>query len=97
MAYTWMFSQDPVGSYNQWDVFAKKLSYVRINSIRLGYTMPAAIAGKMRASSLRLSVETRNPFVFGTSYDGYFDPETFGNIYAQPITKSFAIGLNATF
>lgn len=97
MAYTWMFSQDPINSYNRWDVFAQKLSYVRINSVRLGYTMPAATAGKMRASSLRLSVEARNPFVFGTSYNGYFDPETFGNIYAQPITRSFSIGLNATF
>ena len=97
MAYLWMNGQDPVNSYRQLDIFAKKISYVRINSIRLGYTLPADIAGRIKSSGLRLSVEARNPFVFGSNYDGYFDPETYGNIYAQPITRSIAFGLNATF
>ena len=73
------------------------MSYVRINSIRMGYSLPAKIAGKVKANSLRISVEGRNLFVFGSDYKGYFDPETYGNIYAQPITKSISIGLNATF
>ncbi|BAV07049.1 TonB-dependent receptor [Filimonas lacunae] len=97
MAYTWMNAQDPINSYRMLDVFAKKMSYVRINSIRLGYTLPANAARAIKVSSLRLSAEARNPFVFGTSYNGYFDPETFGNIYAQPITRSISFGLNATF
>lgn len=97
MAYKWQSGNDPGNTYRDLDIFAKKISYVRINSIRLGYTMPAKVAGKIKANSLRISVEGRNPFVFGTSYKGFFDPETYGNIYSQPITRSISIGLNATF
>jgi hypothetical protein len=97
MSYLWLESYDPANSYRQMDVFAQKMSYVRINSIRLGYTLPAAVSRRIKTNSLRLSVEARNPFVLGTNYDGYFDPETFGDIYAQPITRSIAFGLNATF
>lgn len=97
MSYLWLQSYDPANSYKQLDVFAQKMSYVRINSIRLGYTLPATVARKIKTTNLRLSVEARNPFVFGTNYNGYFDPETFGDIYAQPISRSIAFGLNATF
>ena len=97
MAYSWLNGNDPGYSYNNLDIWAKKMSYVRINSIRMGYSLPAKIAGKVKANSLRISVEGRNLFVFGSDYKGYFDPETYGNIYAQPITKSISIGLNATF
>ncbi|WEK19924.1 MAG: SusC/RagA family TonB-linked outer membrane protein [Candidatus Pedobacter colombiensis] len=97
MAYSWQDGNDPAYSYQALDIFVKNMSYVRINSIRLGYTMPAAIAGKVKANSLRISLEARNPFVIGTDYKGYFDPETYGNIYAQPITRSISVGLNATF
>ncbi|MGF7027612.1 SusC/RagA family TonB-linked outer membrane protein [Sphingobacterium sp. HSC-15S19] len=97
MAYAWMESNDPINSFKQYDIWAKKMSYVRINSIRLGYTLPAAISKKIGTSNLRVNVEGRNLFVFGTNYDGYFDPETYGDYYAQPISKSFAFGLSASF
>lgn len=97
MANKWQNGNDPANTYKDLDIFVKKMSYVRINSMRLGYTMPSAIAGKIKANSLRISLEARNPFVFGSNYKGYFDPETYGNIYAQPITRSISIGLNATF
>lgn len=97
MAYTWLNDQDPNRSYRMLDIFAKKISYVRINSIRLGYNLPASVARKIKAGNIRVTVESRNPFVFGSNYDGYFDPETFGNIYAQPVTRSIAFGLSATF
>ncbi|SMG36076.1 SusC/RagA family TonB-linked outer membrane protein [Sphingobacterium psychroaquaticum] len=97
MAYSWMLDKDPVKSYEMLDIWAKKMSYVRITSIRLGYTLPKVASAKIGASNLRVSVEARNPFVFGSSYKGYFDPESYGNIYAQPITKSFAVGLSARF
>jgi len=97
MAYSWLLDADPARSYNNLDIWAKKMNYLRINSMRLGYTLPAKVAGKVKASSLRISVEGRNMLVFGSDYKGYFDPETYGNIYAQPITKSISIGLNATF
>lgn len=98
MAYNWLSDGgDPLNSYKDLDIFAKKISYIRVNSIRFGYTLPSAVSGKIKANSLRISVEGRNPFVVGTNYKGYFDPETYGNIYSQPITRSISIGLNATF
>lgn len=97
MAYSWMRDNDPAESYKMYDIWAKKMSYVRITSIRLGYTLPASASKKIGAASIRINAEARNPFVFGSSYKGFFDPETYGNYYAQPITKSFAFGLSARF
>lgn len=97
MPATWFNAGDVGNTYNSLDIFARKMSYIRINSVRLGYTLPSKIAGKIKANSLRFSVEGRNLFVFGTNYKGYFDPESYGNIYAQPLSKSISIGLNATF
>lgn len=97
MAYSWLNGLDPISSYNRLDIFAKKMSYVRINSIRMGYTLPKKISNKVRANTLRFSVEGRNLFVFGSDYSGFFDPETYGNIYTQPISKTVSFGLNATF
>ena len=97
IAYSWMMDNDPAKSFGYYDIWAKNMSYVRINSIRLGYSMPSKIAKRIGAGSIRLNVEGRNLFVFGDSYDGYFDPETYGDFYAQPITKSFTFGLSAQF
>src|SRR5690606_9499604 len=97
MASNWLNDGDPANSFNNLDIWAKKMSYLRVNSIRLGYSLPANLASKVKANNLRISVEGRNMLVFGSNYKGYFDPETYGNIYAQPITKSISIGLNATF
>jgi len=97
MAYSWLNGTDPASSYKNLDIFAKKISYVRINSIRMGYTLPKKISGKVRANTLRFSVEGRNLFVFGSDYSGFFDPETYGNVYSQPISKTISFGLNATF
>ncbi|MGV3703774.1 MAG: SusC/RagA family TonB-linked outer membrane protein [Arcticibacter sp.] len=97
MAYNWLNGGDQINSYRNLDLFTKEISYVRINSIRLGYTLPRAFSSKIKANTLRFSVEGRNLFVFGTDYKGFFDPETYGSIYTQPISKTVSIGLNATF
>lgn len=39
-------------------------------------------------AGLRVHFEARNPLVIATNYDGYFDPETYGNIYAQPMART---------
>ncbi|WP_322970212.1 hypothetical protein [Faecalibacter sp. LW9] len=48
-------------------------------------------------NSLKLSVEGNNLFVISNGYNCYFDPETYGKIYAQPIAKSVTLGFNLTF
>ncbi|KZE78257.1 SusC/RagA family TonB-linked outer membrane protein [Myroides marinus] len=93
----WFDGADFGNAYKSLDIWTKEVSYVRISSIRLGYTLPKELLKKMRIDNVRFTVEGRNLFVFGTNYNGYFDPETYGNIYAQPIQKSFTLGLNVTF
>ena len=48
-------------------------------------------------AGVRVSAEVRNPWVVATNYKGYFDPESYGNIYAQPLPKTFSVGLDLTF
>ncbi|MDQ2177877.1 SusC/RagA family TonB-linked outer membrane protein [Marinifilum sp. D714] len=83
--------------YNSLDIWHKEVNYLRISSIRLGYTLSKNMLQDLGLSSVRLSFEARNPFVISNGFDGYFDPESFGNIYAQPQQKSYTIGVNLTF
>lgn len=91
----WFNSDETI--YRDLSIWYKEVSYIRINSIRLGYAVPSKSFEKTKISSLSFFVEGRNLFVFGTNYDGYFDPETFGNIYAQPISKNISLGFNISF
>lgn len=79
------------------DIWYKELNYLRVNSIRLGYKIPKSILAKIGIEAAKVDIEARNPFVISSNYDGYFDPETLGNIYAQPIPKSVTVGVNVTF
>jgi len=83
--------------FNDLDIWYKEVNFLRVNSIRLAYALPKSLLDKYGIAAAKINVETRNPFVFATNYDGYFDPETLGNIYAQPIPKSVTVGLNVTF
>lgn len=96
MANKW-FADNRANTYALLDLWAKEISYLRISSIRLGYTLPKQFTDTIGVSALRLSLEGRNLFVFSNGYNGYFDPETYGNIYAQPIQKSVTVGLNVSF
>ncbi|MBQ0148101.1 MAG: SusC/RagA family TonB-linked outer membrane protein, partial [Flavobacteriaceae bacterium] len=98
---SWMtnkwFAGNRANAYNLLDIWAKEVSYLRITSIRLGYSLPQRYSESIGVKSLKLSVEGRNLFVISNGYNGYFDPETYGNIYAQPIAKSLTLGFNVTF
>lgn len=93
----WFTGGDAGNSYRYLDIWKKDISYLRVSSIRLGYTLPKDVLNRLRLDNVRFTLEGRNLFVIGTDYDGYFDPETYGNIYAQPIQKSITLGLNVTF
>ena len=97
LVYNWFNNADPSESYNAFDNFAKDLTYFRFTSIRLSYNIPNNLIKNMGISNFKLSLEGRNLFVISNGYDGSFDPETYGNIYAQPIQKSVTIGLNLQF
>lgn len=83
--------------FSDLDIWYKKMNYLRVNSIRFGYELPKSTLTKIGIAYAKINVEAQNPFVIASNYDGYFDPETLGNIYAQPMPKSITVGLNVTF
>lgn len=87
----------PMDVFRNLDIWYKKINYMRVNSMRLGYNVPNKFLSRIGISSLKLNIEARNLLVFASDYDGYFDPETYGNIYAQPMPKSITVGMNVTF
>jgi hypothetical protein len=80
-------------------------SFIRINNITVGYTLPRSIVNKLRISRLRLYATVNNVAVI-TGYSGY-DPEvstrlstpvTPGVDYsAYPRSRSYVAGVNVTF
>ncbi|GAA3777497.1 SusC/RagA family TonB-linked outer membrane protein [Flavobacterium ginsengiterrae] len=97
MAYQYFSTINSIPTMNYLDTWASEMSYMRLSSMRLGYTLPKTFTDHINIASIRLNVEARNLFVISSDYKGYFDPETFGNIYAQPVPKSFTLGCNVTF
>ena len=59
------------------DFYVEDGSYLRVKNVQLGYTLPAALAGKIKLSTLRLYVSGDNLFTF-TRYSG-IDPEFDAN------------------
>lgn len=87
------------------DRFLENASYLRVQNIRLGYTLPPRIAGKAKMSRLMVYVSGQNLWVI-TKYSG-LDPEvgsldqnpTLSNIdYGRyPTPRLLTAGLNAEF
>jgi TonB-dependent starch-binding outer membrane protein SusC len=82
--------QDGVG-------FVKDMSFVKVNNISLGYSLPQRLLSKLNIDKLRVYVNILNPFVF-TDYNGY-DPEwgaaEEGDTRMSTMTTQF--GLNIDF
>jgi TonB-linked SusC/RagA family outer membrane protein len=84
--------------------FLEDGSFLRLNTITLGYTLPRGLMKKAGISQARLYTTVNNIHTF-TSYSGY-DPEVANSDNptkkglddsAYPRAKSFVIGLNVTF
>ena len=80
-------------------------SFLRVNNITLGYTLPTILTAKLKIQSLRLYGTVNNLKVF-TNYSGYdpevatrnSDPLTPGvDFAAYPRARVFVVGVNATF
>lgn len=103
--------------YNQWhnnnlrisDRYIEDGTYLRVQNIQLGYTLPAEWAKKVLMSSFKVYVSAQNLLTF-TNYSGY-DPE-LGSLGSQddgngillnvdngryPVPRSFTIGANIEF
>ncbi|WP_138476555.1 SusC/RagA family TonB-linked outer membrane protein [Dyadobacter bucti] len=79
-------------------------SYLRINNIVLGYSLPVTLVEKIRLSSLRFYVTANNPFIFTKNTS--FNPEVSNSASAlnpgidlnnYPLPKSLIIGVNIGF
>ncbi len=79
-------------------------SFLRINNITLGFTLPAQLTKKVHINNLRIFCTANNVHTF-TRYKGY-DPEVSASDQiltrgidnsAYPRTRSFVAGLNLTF
>ena len=77
-------------------------SFVRIQNVTLGYTLPSSLLKRMRMQSLRFYATVNNLAVF-SNYSGYDpevstrrgSPETPGVDYsAYPRSRAFVFGLN---
>lgn len=84
-------------TFSMLDIWVRNSNYCRLQSLRLGYKLPARWLNRLGVSSASVSLEGRNLFVIASNYDNYLDPETMGNPYAQPIMKSYVFGLNINF
>src|SRR5690606_770783 len=64
-----------LGNYNNQNStrFVEDGSYVRLQNVTLGYTVPKSVSDKLKTRSIRFSVSGRNLFVW-TNYSG-MDPE----------------------
>lgn len=83
--------------YNSLDIWVKKLSYARLQNLRLAYRFPSEWANKLNIGGATVAIEARNLFVISSNYDNYMDPESMGNLYSTPMPKSVTFNLNLNF
>ncbi len=82
------------------DRYLQNAAYMRIKNIQLGYTLPAAIAGKIGANRVRFYFSAENLATF-TKMNKIFDPEATGGDWGPgklyPLQRTFSFGLNLNF
>lgn len=96
------------GNYNNGTIFNDRYLYkgdfIRLKTLQLGYTFPAAWLGNSPVKSLRLAISGTNLFTI-TKYNGY-DPEAINNNdnlqpglihYQVPNLRIFSASLNVNF
>ncbi len=88
------------------DFFVEDASFLRIQNIQLGYSLPPKVLEKLKISQLRLYASVNNAFTF-TKYNGY-DPAAQGvnedqklDVFSSgidygfyPVSRQFILGIN---
>ncbi|UNY98746.1 TonB-dependent receptor [Zhouia spongiae] len=78
--------------------FLRNVSYLRLQNMQIGYTLPEALTGKIGLSNLRVYYAGDNILTF-SKLDG-FDPERVGNsgtLANYPQNKIHSLGLSVNF
>lgn len=92
------------------DYYLEDASFLAVRNINLGFTFPVPVVEKLRLSHLRLYLSVSNAFLLkskgfnGYNPEGYTDNGIDGinsmpglNNGAEPVSRIFALGLNANF
>lgn len=85
------------------DFYVEDASYLRIQNIQVGFTLPSDVLDKIKIDKLRLYIAANNVFTF-TKYQGYnpdisnANPLSSGVDMGQyPQTRTFTTGINLSF
>lgn len=79
---------------NQNTYWLQNTDYLRLKSVRLGYTLPIKLTSQMRASDVQFYVSGLNLLTFTSIED--VDPESTSNT-AYPANKVYNFGVSLTF
>ncbi|WP_196885994.1 SusC/RagA family TonB-linked outer membrane protein [Aureivirga sp. CE67] len=90
------------------DRFLQDGSYIRLRSLKLGYTVPRELVEKIKLSDVKLYVQGQNLWTWTKEYEG--DPEIgvgsgeatgevagSRSLYSYPTTKTYLVGLDISF
>ena len=82
------------------DFYVEDSSFLRIQNIQLGYSLPITVTEKLGMSKFRIYASVNNAFTF-TKYNGYDPAATNGSALGgsidygfYPISRQFLLGLN---
>jgi TonB-dependent starch-binding outer membrane protein SusC len=99
-----LHSDNKIAISDALDYYLEDGSFLRINNITLGYTLPKDFLKRFKIGKMRLYCTLNNIYTF-TNYSGY-DPEVSATSSlltrgidnsSYPRSKSYVIGLNLTF
>lgn len=86
---------DPGNNILPSDYWRVNAAFARVRFIQLGYNLSPNWSGKIGATSVRLYLNTQNPFTISTMKQ--LDPETRGAEYTYPLMRFYTIGINIRF
>ena len=87
--------QDNKNNYAYSDFWVKEADFIKIRNIEFGWSLPSAVASRMKLSSARIFISGINLFSFSKLLREYdIDPETMSG---YPGVKSYNFGLTLTF
>jgi hypothetical protein len=85
------------------DFFVEDASFVRIQNIQLGYSLPEDLLQKIGMSKVRIYTSVNNAFTF-TKYKGFDPAATNGDAIGggidsgfYPAVRQYILGLNVSF
>lgn len=94
---------DPNGNQRESDRFLENASYLRINNIQIGYTIPASFSLGFGAASVRVYLSLENAITF-TKYTGYDPTVTGDDLFARgvdtgiyPTVRTIRTGIEINF